>query len=113
MGAAGTLDRRCAFQRPAVTTGGLGDERTGWSPPFMTVWGQLRYPPGARGRELIASGQVRSRRQAALTIRNSAAAREVTTADSVTIDGVRWDIRSTATEAVDRAYIHLIVETDA
>jgi head-tail adaptor len=86
MAAAGQLDRRARFERRATAPDGHGNERGDWA-TLSTVWASLRVPKPA---EAIEGGAPRSRETAELRFRVSTAARMVTAADRVVIDGRAW-----------------------
>jgi len=90
MASAGRFDRRCLFERRDGVADGFGNPTSGGWLALVTVWGMVSDKPG---REAVEAGRVESAALAELTIRDSAAARAITPADRVKIDGQAFAIR--------------------
>jgi SPP1 family predicted phage head-tail adaptor len=90
MAAAGLMDRRCRFERRDATADDYGNVTAGGWVALATVWGRLTERPG---RESVEAGRLESSAAGTLTIRDSVAARGVTAADRVVIDGAEYAIR--------------------
>lgn len=71
---AGSLDHRAAFQSPVHERDEDGQIHQGWRDEFV-AWASVRH---LRGGESVMQARMQSRSPAILTIRNSAAARAVT-----------------------------------
>jgi SPP1 family predicted phage head-tail adaptor len=87
---AGALDRRCRFERRDTTPDAYGNVTAGAWTTLLTVWGALSEKPG---REAMKAGRMESAALAEIWIRDSAAARGITAADRVVIDGAAYAIR--------------------
>lgn len=103
---AGTMDRRCLFERRDTTSDAYGNVSAGGWVALATVWGSLSEKPG---REAVNAGRLESSALASLRIRDSAAARGITAADRVTIDGRLYAIRD-ARPPQRSGMIELVVE---
>jgi head-tail adaptor len=90
MASAGSLDRRCVFERRAATSDAYGNVNVGPWAPVVTVWGALTEKPG---REAVAAGRLENSALGELRIRDSAAARGILASDRVTISGVAYQVR--------------------
>lgn len=86
----GRLDRRCAFQRRDTTPDDYGNVTGGGWSALLTVWGALDE---RAGREAVRAGRLESAAAGTVQIRDSAAARGITAADRVVIDGRAYAIR--------------------
>jgi len=87
---AGLADQKCQFERRDMTADAYGNVTSGGWISLLSVWGRLSNKPG---REAMNAGRMESTAMASLTIRDSAAARGITAADRVTIDGQAYAIR--------------------
>lgn len=86
---AGSLDRRARFERRDATADDYGNVSAGNWVHVVTVWASLSERPG---REAVRAGRVEASATGALRIRDSAAARGITTADRAVIDGEAYAI---------------------
>jgi len=90
MPGAGLADQKCQFKRRDTTPDAYGNVSAGTWTALLSVWGRLSEKPG---REAMNAGRMESTAMASLMIRDSAAARGITAADRVQIDGRTYAIR--------------------
>lgn len=108
---AGRLSRRAAFHRRAILASPVAGNARGRfeEAAFLTVWADYRQTPG---REVVSAGLVEDRIGGTLRIRDSVAARKVTSADRVTISGASFAIASVALPEGREGFIEMIVQRE-
>lgn len=89
---AGVLNKRCAFYRRATVDDGYGNVRGSWA-LLLTVWGGLKFEADD---ETLAADRPQAQAFGRLTVRCSTAAKGITAADCVEIDGERWNVQNIA-----------------
>jgi SPP1 family predicted phage head-tail adaptor len=105
---AGTLYERVAFDMPTQFPDGLGGTEEGWSEQF-TAFANFKY---LRGTETVMAARLTGRQPVVVTIRQSDAARLVTT-DWRMRDarrGTVYNVRG-VTPTDDRAYLEILCES--
>lgn len=114
MGAAGRLRDPVTFQRLASGTDAIGNMKTGaWanilsSPDYE--WAEFRPE---RGQEKIAAGRLQSSTAGTLRVRKSSRTTGITTADSVVIDNMRWEIHDIYDPDRRGQYLEMMIERGA
>ena len=88
---AGALDHRVTFQSPVQERDADGQLHQGWETAFE-AWAAVKY---LRGTEAVMQARMQSRSPAILTIRNSEAARRVTS---------EWRVKARDRSGVERMF---------
>lgn len=108
MSASGDMTFLMTFDKPTSAADGLGGTESGWAEQF-TAWAEVRF---LRGGETVQAARLTGRQPAVVTIRDSAAAREIT-ADWRMRDaraGTVYNVR-TIVPSDDRATLELTCES--
>ena len=106
---AGRLRKIVSFQVRDTTADAYGNATDDtWSESFKTR-GELTE---TGGRERIMAGALQAPASGVLRVRSTSLTRAMTTANSVVIDDVRWNVRSLVNPDQRNRFLEMIVERD-
>lgn len=99
-----SLDTMAAFQSPVHERDEDGMVVQGWRDEF-TAWAHVLYK---RGTEAYEQARMASQRPVVLTIRDSSAARRITSEWRAVIGGRVYDIKEDPTPTPDRGFLQML-----
>lgn len=102
----GRLNKRVTFQSESRVPDGAGGNSVSWA-NGVTVWGAF-HPE--RGRERLQGGRLEASLAGILVVRSSNDTRSITERDVVTVDGIRYAIKSISNPDQRNHMLEMMVE---